>query len=484
MQKKVKLRHNEKGFMLLQAVTAIALSAIVSVGLMQKNIEDQSVSQAEIAGKLIHQYTSAVAEYTSDNNTTIAAGYNPVGANWLRTAATCGAGNGTGAKDYLPCSFPSTFSFGLTPNTLFTSLGGGKWSVTTTFGRILNGANIRMDLAEIAKKAAMGLGNEQATPLTSTTFHEYKVDYTAGVTEGTLLSVVNTNASTDAWLRTDGSNQMNANLNVGGNDVVNARDGIYSRNVSAGNNLTAANNVTATNDVNAGRSLGVGIAPSGVAGRIDANNVINTNQYVDATGHPGSRKVRLGGNVYSNVPLVSRVGNDLNIASAKGGTTRINWYRPGAIATRTGNSAKYQLGNSWALVAENNNGTISGAGSTPRSAASSLYVNDILLRSKNVWMSDIVNRLPTTPVMATQLVNGLGGRVYKPVCGAGGTPKIYVIPMRWNESGANWNVSWYAVNYGPYWQVYAIRQYAVWGTGAGPSYIPNARAITQLACRY
>jgi len=258
MQKKVKLRHNEKGFMLLQAVTAIALSAIVSVGLMQKNIEDQSVSQAEIAGKLIHQYTSAVAEYTSDNNTTIAAGYNPVGVNWLRTAATCGAANGTGAKDYLPCSFPSTFSFGLTPNTLFTSLGGGKWSVTTTFGRILNGANIRMDLAEIAKKAAMGLGNEQATPLTSTTFHEYKVDYTAGVTEGTLLSVVNTNTSTDAWLRTDGSNRMNANLNVGGNDVVNARDGIYSRNVSAGNNLTAANNVIATNDVNAAGNITAG----------------------------------------------------------------------------------------------------------------------------------------------------------------------------------------------------------------------------------
>jgi len=111
-------------------------------------------------------------------------------------------------------------------------------------------------------------------------------------------------------------------------------------------------------------------------------------------------------------------------------------------------------------------------------------VNDILLRSKNVWMSDIINRLPTTPIMATQLAAGNGQIIYKPVCSTGGVPKIYIIPMRWNETGANWNVYWYAVNYATYWRVYAKRDYASWGWTGAASNVPNARAITQLTCRY
>jgi hypothetical protein len=49
---------------------------------------------------------------------------------------------------------------------------------------------------------------------------------------------VDTSVNVDPWLRIDGSNSMQANLNVGGNDVVNARD------LNAGRNVNATQGVT------------------------------------------------------------------------------------------------------------------------------------------------------------------------------------------------------------------------------------------------
>ena len=96
--------------MLLQAVVAMMLGAGATTFMMQQNMEEQGDIQAAIAGQMVHQYTAAVAEYQSAYASPTSAvplvnGFNPVGVNWLRTAATCGAGNGTGLIDFLPCTF-------------------------------------------------------------------------------------------------------------------------------------------------------------------------------------------------------------------------------------------------------------------------------------------------------------------------------------------------------------------------------------------
>ena len=368
----------------------------------------------------------------------------------------------------------------MTPNTLFTDLGGGKWQGDTTFGRILFGANLRMDLTEEVKRSAQNLGHgvsqaSAAAPMTSTIFNSYIIDYTLGATEGTIHSVVDNNASTDAWLRTDGSNQMNANANIGNNSIYNMHS------IAVGDNQVASLNngqIDAVGDINGQSNLNIS-GNANVTGDATITGITQTNRaYVTNSSGTYANGLQLGGNelIAGAKITTNTVGDQIQDAQA-GRTIYEGFYSRGRKVLMTGASSHEVYGDGWALYT-GNNATVSNVAAL--SATGSANVNDIYLRSKGVWLSDMVSRMPTTAIVATQLAihNQI---ISKPACPVGGTPKIFIIPMTWEQKTSP-AINWYAVDFGTFWRVYS---YTFNPFPSGTSAATGmARAITQLACRY
>jgi hypothetical protein len=82
---------------------------------------------------------------------------------------------------------------------------------------------------------------------------------------GRVLLIASNAPSQDLWLRVDGTNQMLANLNMGGNDLINARNvkadgyGVFGGGVVAGDDIITSANVIATDNV-AGNNQGIVLA--------------------------------------------------------------------------------------------------------------------------------------------------------------------------------------------------------------------------------
>ncbi|WP_415913137.1 prepilin-type N-terminal cleavage/methylation domain-containing protein [Neptuniibacter sp. QD37_11] len=223
--------NRSKGFTLIELILVLALvaSAIVLAAHYQ-NHEIRQV-QARKTGQLLYQYHNAIKAYAMNGVNDFASVVvgTRTGVNWLKGTG-CG---GTANKDYLPCTFPETLSFGQLEFSANVTKGLNadgdeviNITTNTTPFTTLDGTP-RSDLAGIAAMATAGYSSVFA-PISST-FGDVSSDpKTAVIT----MTAFNAPGGDDVWLRTNGSNDMKGSINFSG---VDAED----------NNLTGVNRITA-----------------------------------------------------------------------------------------------------------------------------------------------------------------------------------------------------------------------------------------------
>ena len=223
------MRRNQQGVTLIELILVIGLLAMMSILAFYEKQSDLEQAKARIVGGLIFQYNNAVRESLANNIPTASVSY--TGSAWLKSSA-CG-GMLTPGQEYLPCDFPlatvaNPVPFGhFTLNTVVGVSGtppNRKFTATTSTSAFSVGeaggtVKVRADLsglAVIAAASAVGTGVQSvsggASPIAATTDSHYKSDPLTGVMTFTSSNT----ASSDVWLRTDGSNSMHKTLNFDG----------------------------------------------------------------------------------------------------------------------------------------------------------------------------------------------------------------------------------------------------------------------------
>ncbi len=232
---------SQHGFFLIELMVAIAILGLLSVWFMQDAVRESENTQAKQIGKLMVTYVNATRGYLSDNAAAIAALATPVtyaSSSWLKSTS-CPT-PGTAAKAYLPCDFPDTLPLGVTLSATKQAGIGGRAEINTKTSVISVSATTREDLAGVATMAANGeplTGPSVLSNIIATRF-----THGTGANAGRVLASVSNAPTTDAWLRTDGSNAMAANLNMGGNSITGAANISASGNISTtGGNITTDN---------------------------------------------------------------------------------------------------------------------------------------------------------------------------------------------------------------------------------------------------
>ncbi len=217
-----------KGFSLLELLGVLAVSAFLFVIAIQEIIRrhDRQIATGLVARQVagftngVRQrlsYADAVERFNQASQTLN-------GITWLQ-APTCG---GTAPIQFLPCSFPS--SIAQAGDLLYST------EIKNTAGRLtaiisikdVNGkgyqlrGGLRADLAGATVIAAAGYQVSTVTPVGLVTFARFESDPLTAI----IKVEVDTNSAADPWLRTDGSNSMNADLGFSGAgyDLLNAND--------------------------------------------------------------------------------------------------------------------------------------------------------------------------------------------------------------------------------------------------------------------
>ena len=207
------MKSRQHGYTLIELILVVGLmSAMAMVSFMDKS-RDMEVAQARVIGGLLYEYNNAARSWLSNN---IGSGYRvQKGSAWLKHTSCDG---GLSAIGYLPCEFPkatvgSPIKFGnLALESAINTSGTGQNTVTaittTTSPFTLTGDRLRSDLAGVATLVAAAGGLDSSTPTLMASDGRYGSDPATGV----ITMMASNNASNDAWLRTDGSNTMKANL--------------------------------------------------------------------------------------------------------------------------------------------------------------------------------------------------------------------------------------------------------------------------------
>jgi len=373
----IKKQIKQKGFLLVEAMVALGVLGTVAALTTQQYVKSKQEDSAKYVGEQAAIYNTAIRSYLADNATTIVNGTSFSGVNWLRSAAIC-PGLGTGTVNYLPCSFSSILPFNMSYNTVFTK-NGDSLTADTNLGRIVVNGGVRTDLSEEAKLSAFSKGKslvakpQAASPITGSTFVDYNVTYSTGANEGNFHTIASNSNSKDSWLRTDGSNKMTGNLDANFYSI----DNVYNiRSFGMVDRLDERGSISTGGRI---RSY------SWVSGQGDYNYHLST---VQSGGAPGGSYGTAG----VSGRYVGKLAGDASgalwmDAEMRMGKVYINNMSQGAIITRTGNGTRRNYGDNYALLGLDNNG---GASNTPGTAAGSVSVNDILVRSKQMWLSDYV----------------------------------------------------------------------------------------------
>lgn len=203
----------QKGVTLIELILVLGLMSYLTIlAFSQKQLEFEQAKARDI-GRQLNQYNNAVRSWVADNAG--AADRVEEGTSWLKLVS-CG---GTSAKEYLPCEFPAAskalpIKFGrISLESSIKTTGSAPNQITrvttTSSPFLLDNGKIRGDLSGLAAITAASGFTHNNTPTALAT----QDSYSSSPTTARITMLVSNNASTDAWLRTDGSNFMNDNIN-------------------------------------------------------------------------------------------------------------------------------------------------------------------------------------------------------------------------------------------------------------------------------
>ena len=304
---------SQRGISLIEAMIVIGLSTWYMVSAAQLFQAWANYQIASAQGNKVAKYNSAVASYVTNEPARLS-NLNPPqpfpfgsysGIGWLQTPPCAGA---AGAVMYLPCGFDPFSTVGLTFDT--TVAQNGQYILATTIlGPAVTGIGVDRAMGGAIVNAANAYaGSYTANLEQSIGFTRYAIDPDTGI----LFAYVDTAILGQPFLRTDGTNQMTGNLNMGNNSLNNA-NAVNSATVNASNTVNAANSVNtstmnATNAVNAS-TMNASSAVNG--GTVNATTDLNAGRNVNANASG------VGGNVQI-------MGTSITLAESIQGSSYVN----------------------------------------------------------------------------------------------------------------------------------------------------------------
>lgn len=253
----------QSGFMLIETLIAVTVFFVVYMQVVKFGVFKLNLDNAEVVGHRIAEYNAAVASYVNAEPGRLAQLMPPQafpfgvqnGVGWLQAPPCAGA---TGAVAYLSCGFESFLPYQLGYATTLAP-NGGFITATTNLGPAVTGIGVdRAQGGAIVRAASAYRASYTTNAETTSGFMRYDID----IPTGNLTAVVDTAALGDRWLRTDGSNQMTGNLNMGNNSLNNAATVTANTAVNTAA-VNATGSVNAGGDLNAGRDVNVNAAGGG-----------------------------------------------------------------------------------------------------------------------------------------------------------------------------------------------------------------------------
>lgn len=237
-------RRAQQGQYLVAALLALAVFAVFigSWASMQRRHFDQGRASAQ--GAALAQFGVGLRGFVASvqAGTTPVPGAALVGVNWLKPPS-CGGLATNPVAGFVPCTFTGG-AFGPQFSTTVTDTPATNAVQIVTSFRVqpfssdgsgnppaVFAANIAA-AAQAAQTSPLGgifLSVYSNTPPTVLAQPNPSAITAAG--RGYVVLVADNAPSNDIWLRVDGTNQMLANLNMGGNSIANAKDGSFAGNV-------------------------------------------------------------------------------------------------------------------------------------------------------------------------------------------------------------------------------------------------------------
>lgn len=437
--KTVARSRDQRGFTLLEIIVVIWLGSIFMLSFVRGITSILDGMSASKIGSLTSQYNNAVRNWMEANKT-VPNGTVENGIGWLLTPA-CG---GTGTVLYLPCNFPTTPGLSGTFKTTFSNLGGGNVTANTVVGPIIMRGKKRGDMAGIAATAASSYFAPGAQP--SSSFGTYSANNPLGTVEATASLTAGTNS--DPWLRTDGSNKMENDINF---DTTAVSANINNVNDVNANALIAGTGTTqATYDKTGETAVAPGFTASYLANRATIQNTTtgdvataSANGFKNAStaGHygqlsstqvylqndAGSAYMQLAQTYLAFVPDATNPGNDYQISGTGGSFVFTNNATSTfSFQSNAGQSLTIDLsGNDQPNAAVITGGPGQVAGSDGVNSYGTYFdnnigANDMYVASRNAWLSELLPHW----VMQDTFLGGFNSTVGKPNCPDGGTPRI------------------------------------------------------------
>lgn len=255
------LMNKQKGYAefiliaLMLSVTGLVTAQFFS--LLEKH---DSRERAIEAGRHLQEYNYGVMRLLSEQGLAVATG-TYTGVAWLKSQANCG-GTASSTGAYIAnCAFPETNSFGDTYTTVITINGNLIEAETRVrFPQYMSARDVdgvkdgdRYLAAVMRSTAANHISD--SSPVAQT-FAEYVLEKD----DLDIIARVSNSPNDDMWLRTDGSNKMNADLNMNNNNlygvshIYGAATAVTDRNiiVTVGSSLNVDGVLTIGDDTGAG----------------------------------------------------------------------------------------------------------------------------------------------------------------------------------------------------------------------------------------
>jgi hypothetical protein len=245
----------QAGSALLGAIIAVSLFTAIFIAAMVWQAKQQEIERANSAGKALAQFGLGLRGFIAAVQSNPALG-NGVRAGyvWLKPPS-CGGLASNPAVGYLPCTYNGG-EYGDNFSTRF-QIDAANNAVQARVSYVVpppvNGNGSAVTVAARIAAAASGIStasvdNAFVTVLANVADDAIAAGNAATMTAnpGRVLMLVDNAPSNDQWLRTDGTNRMLANLNMGGFSIGNARDAAFSGNVRVNQAMQVDQGLTVT----------------------------------------------------------------------------------------------------------------------------------------------------------------------------------------------------------------------------------------------
>lgn len=254
----------QTGEFLIGVAFAIVIASAAILGYLRLEERKRLIALANIEGDALAQYVVGVRGFlaAAQANPALLPGAPVAGVSWLKSPG-CGGRAGNPTTGHVPCNFTGG-SFGASYRTTFTldpvsNLAEIRTSfVVPPFGTAPAAGATNRNAIVLAERVVLAAMAGQGNPSNGLFFNAFaNVSETAnaphdattgspGGNSGRVVAVITNAPSNDLFLRTDGTNKMLANLDMGGMSVADARDARFTGDVRVDNRLQVRSGISVT----------------------------------------------------------------------------------------------------------------------------------------------------------------------------------------------------------------------------------------------